>query len=104
MAYPVRPMRKEDIPQVNEIDREAFPTQLPPPNYRHELQNQIARYIVVCDDTRTVEEPAAQTVRACPESHPGSSTTSTVTVLPAVNRRRHPGNYIVGFAGIWVLI
>jgi len=50
-------MRKEDISQVNEIDREAFPTQWPPPNYRRELQNQLARLAVACDDSKPIEEP-----------------------------------------------
>ena len=46
----VRLMRKEDIPQVTEIDREAFPTLWPPANYQRELDNQLAHYIVACDE------------------------------------------------------
>jgi hypothetical protein len=57
LIYSVRPMRKEDIRQVTQIDREAFPTQWPPPNYQHELKNQLARYLVTCDDTKIFEEP-----------------------------------------------
>ncbi|MCK4273446.1 MAG: hypothetical protein KAW90_01040, partial [Dehalococcoidales bacterium] len=55
MAYLIRPMTQEDLAQVNNIDREAFPTQWPPPNYRQELQNKLAHYVVTCDDARTVE-------------------------------------------------
>ena len=50
----VRPMTKEDIAQVTEIDREAFPTQWPPPNYQNELRNHMAFLSVVCDG----EKPA----------------------------------------------
>ena len=100
-SYYIRPMRKEDITQVNEIDREAFPTQWPPPNYRHELQNQLARYIVACDGTKTVEEPEVK-----PE-------TGLYRLASRVRwwftRDRFFGNglppsgrqYIAGFAGTW---
>ena len=37
MLLAVRPMSREDINQVAAIDREAFPTQWPPPNYQNEL-------------------------------------------------------------------
>ena len=57
MACYVRQMRKEDITHVLSIDREAFPTQLPPPNFQHELRNRLAHYIVACDEERTVEPP-----------------------------------------------
>jgi hypothetical protein len=30
-------MGKEDLDQINAIDREAFPSQWPPANYRQEL-------------------------------------------------------------------
>jgi ribosomal-protein-alanine N-acetyltransferase len=101
LTYSVRPMRKEDLPQVMEIDREAFPTQWPPPNYRQELQNHIARYIVVCDDSKTQSEPEVKPAKGLAGlfsrlkryfHHP-----STGKVTPA---RRE---YIAGFAGIWVL-
>ena len=42
LVYYVRPMHKEDVTQVTEIDREAFPTQWPPPNYAHELQSRMS--------------------------------------------------------------
>ena len=61
MVYSVRRMSGEDIAQVTEIDREAFHTQWPPPNYQNELQNRLARYIVACDETKTTEEPEVKT-------------------------------------------
>jgi ribosomal-protein-alanine N-acetyltransferase len=42
----VRPLRAEDIPQVSRIDREAFPTMLPPADFGREMQNPLAHYIV----------------------------------------------------------
>jgi len=56
----VRLMGKEDIAQVTEIDREAFPTQWPPANYQRELENRLAHYIVACDAGKTVEVPGVE--------------------------------------------
>ena len=50
MPYYVRPMCKEDIAQVTEIDQEAFPTTWAPPNYQRELRNRLAHYIVAYKD------------------------------------------------------
>jgi len=100
LPYYVRPMRKEDIAQVNDIDREVFPTQLPPPNYRHELQNKLARYIVVCDEDKTVEGPEVK-----------AATGVVSRVKQLLNSVLFPGDklppsereYVSGFAGIWVM-
>ncbi|MBM4462022.1 MAG: ribosomal-protein-alanine N-acetyltransferase [Chloroflexi bacterium] len=48
--YTVRPMQKEDIPQVSAIDREAFPDQWPPPPFRRDLDNNIVRYLVALEE------------------------------------------------------
>jgi len=102
LTYSIRPMRQEDLAQVITIDREAFPTQWPPPNYRQELQNQLASYIVVCDDTRTFTEP---------EAKPNGLSWLASRIKRWLNRNRSPDDdkslaerqYIVGFAGIWVI-
>jgi len=97
-------MRKEDIAQVNEIDREAFPTQWPPPDYRRELQNPLARLIVVGDEGKTVAEPEVK----APSEKGFSGLASMVRRL--LNRERFFGEkassgnqYILGFAGMWVM-
>lgn len=102
MACYVRPMRKEDIPQVMDIDREVFPSQWPPPNFHHELRNRMAHYMVACDGDKTVEPaPAAS-------SRPGG-------LSGLVSRIRHwlggksdnspppAGHYITGFVGFWAM-
>ncbi|MGD1120119.1 MAG: ribosomal protein S18-alanine N-acetyltransferase [Dehalococcoidales bacterium] len=101
MTYSIRPMSKDDLEQVNEIDREAFPSQWPPANYRQELQNKIAHYIVACDDAKTITlSPTAQKsqagllhrlmfwTRRRPQADPP---------VPAVRK------YIAGFSGLWML-
>ena len=101
----VRLMRREDIAQVTEIDREAFPTLWPPANYQHELQNRLAHYVVACDQDKTVDELE---VKAVPEKR----------LLRLVSRVRQLFNhgrffgdelppsgrqYISGFSGFWIM-
>ncbi len=88
-------MLKEDISQVYEIDREAFPTQWPPPNFAHELQNRMAHYLVVCDASRPLPD------------HPGKSRhwrflgrVFGARTAPAVAPARH---YITGYIGFWLM-
>ncbi|MFC1874729.1 hypothetical protein ACFLY3_01030 [Chloroflexota bacterium] len=50
MPYCVRLMCQGDINQVIEIDREAFPTMLPPANFQRELYSPLAHYIIVCEE------------------------------------------------------
>ena len=103
MNFSIRRMDKEDLEQVTEIDREAFPSQWPPANYKQELQNKTAHYIVVCDETKTIEPPAT----VPPNKKPSiistiipwiKNKTPEKTPLPPV-----PRQYIVGFSGIWMI-
>ncbi len=105
MPYYVRLMRQEDISQAMEIDREAFPTQWPPPNFQHELRNQLAHYIVVCDDQKTVDNPG---VKATSEK----SFTGLVSRLGRLFGGNHSANNeepvpsshcIVGYVGFWIM-
>jgi ribosomal-protein-alanine N-acetyltransferase len=102
LTYSIRPMVKEDLDQVNKIDHEAFPSQWPPANYRQELQNKIAHYIVAYDDTRTADSPAAP-------PHPRFN---LISLLMPWSRRRRLQNaptspvslqYIIGFSGFWMM-
>lgn len=101
MAYKVRPMVKEDLEQVNEIDREAFPTQWPPANYRQELQNKMAHYIVTCDTTRKITVPlSVEKKRGDIKSLFMPWKKERTAVLPEAPE---PQLFIVGFSGIWML-
>jgi len=105
LACYVRLMRREDIAQVTEIDREAFPTLWPPVNYERELKNQLAHYIVACDEGEMVEEPE---VEASLEKDP-SGLASRVRHLFNYNRffshqlPQSGKQYIIGFAGFWIM-
>jgi [ribosomal protein S18]-alanine N-acetyltransferase len=101
LIYLSRPMAKEDLDQVNEIDREAFPTQWPPANYRQELQNKIAYYLVVCDNTRTITPPhLSEKRRGDIMSILMPWKREHIAVLPSIPA---PQFYIAGFSGIWMM-
>ena len=106
LAYYVRLMRREDVAQVTEIDREAFPTLWPPANYQRELNNRLAHYIVVCDSERQVglvseeELPDNRFLRVL------------FRIWRLFNRDRFFGEplppsgteYVAGFCGIWMMV
>jgi hypothetical protein len=49
LPYVVERMRLEDIPQVVDIERQAFPSPWPARAYRYEVtQNRLAHYFVAC--------------------------------------------------------
>ena len=101
----MRLMRREDIAQVSDIDREAFPTLWPPANYHRELQNRLAHYIVACDEEKTVDEPE---VKPPPEK---SFSRLISQVRQLFNHDRFFANepppsgkeYIAGFVGFWIM-
>jgi len=106
LSYYIRPMRKEDIPQVSRIDREAFPTMLPPPNFERELRNQMTHLYVVCDEDKKIDQvdiPVART-----------GTSGLVNRLKRWFNPARPGedntfqpenysDYICGYVGFWVM-
>jgi ribosomal-protein-alanine N-acetyltransferase len=101
----VRPMRREDIAQVSEIDREAFPTEWPPPNFGYELGNKLAHYIVACDEERTVSKLEVETL---PRKGLGGLVSRVKRWFgnnsPSYNEQQElEQHYIIGFAGFWVM-
>ena len=101
----MRLMHKEDINQVTKIDHEAFPTMWPPVNYRHELQNQLAHYIVVCDKKQTVEEPRVKSASQKGFSRLASRVKGLFNYDRFFNRETPSSRqqYIIGFAGFWIM-
>jgi ribosomal-protein-alanine N-acetyltransferase len=104
LPYSLRPMRPEDIAQVSEIDREAFPTIWPPTDYSRELKNPLAYCLVTIDDQKTVPTPQ---VPPAPES----GLARVMYLFRELFKGNRPGtepslsdsHYIVGFASLWVI-
>lgn len=105
MACYVRLMHREDIAQVTEVDREAFPSLWPPTNYERELENRLAHYIVACDEGEGVGESEVE----APLERDPPGLVSRVRRL--FNHNRFFGyelpesgkQYITGFAGFWIM-
>ena len=49
MPYAIRPAREEDLPQLAEIEMEAFPTNRPPTPFKRDLSNRLASILVAYD-------------------------------------------------------
>jgi len=94
----IRPMTKEDVSQVARIDREAFPTEWPPTNFRRELENHMAYYIVAS------EGPVASN----PPHSSEKPTTNLIDRIKNLLKRRSDDSptteeHIIGYSGMWIL-
>jgi ribosomal-protein-alanine N-acetyltransferase len=92
LPYVVERMRPEDIPQVVDIERQAFPSPWPARAYRYEVtQNRLAHYFVA--------RPQAAEVVHEPEVEGG--------LLGRLQTWTHRGQSdrrpIVGYCGFWVM-
>jgi len=108
VSYIIRLMQDKDIPQVLDIDHEAFPTQWPHPTYgifKQELRNRLAYYFVANrpneillettsekTDNRSFKERLHQLKSLLYHSHPFSEP------MPPPSR-----DYIIGIAGFWIM-
>jgi ribosomal-protein-alanine N-acetyltransferase len=96
MPYFVRPMSRDDVPQVTAIDREAFPTMWPPMNYHRELENHLAHYFVVVEKDETVIEAETPTISE------GIAHRVKEWFSPHQDAHGRPEK-VVGFAGFWMM-
>jgi len=103
--YTVRLMRPEDVPQVTEIDREAFPTQWPPPSFSKELNNKLAHYLVI------YEEGDGRKTQVQPPSVLSAKNQGLLSGLrrllgwgePSPRSGTGQADYIVGMVGFWLM-
>jgi len=109
MGYIIRRMRDEDITQVLEIDREAFPSQWPHPTYtsiRQELRNRLACYIVAAQPM----DPKIEDAKQDDDDKRLWHRILRIKYLFGKNRlsgkhKTPPYNdYIVGMAGFWTMV
>jgi ribosomal-protein-alanine N-acetyltransferase len=88
-----------DIPQVVDIERESFQSTWPHATYKRELQNHLARYLVL------VQQPAeGSPTPPVPERHPRAWRD---TMRRLFNLRPPPEptrELILGFMGLWLLV
>jgi len=102
--YTVRPMLPEDLTQVAEIDREAFPTQWPPPSFNKELSNKLAHYLVAYIE-KSGEQTKIQPTSVSPAKTQGLL--SGLRRFLGLGNSTHPGtpqpDYVIGMVGFWLL-
>ena len=94
--YVIRSMKHEDIPQVAQIDREAFPGEWvfrSQSSYKRDLDNSSVRYIVACNK-RDVSESEGQAMQKLP----------WFKRLFSYERHLNVSENIVGFSGFWMMM
>jgi [ribosomal protein S18]-alanine N-acetyltransferase len=94
--YTIRPMELGDIPQVAQIDREAFPGEWvfrSQSAYKRDLDNPFVRYVVACTN-RHISESGDEALPRLP------------WFKRLFNHRHHlnTAEDIIGFAGFWMLM
>ena len=96
--YAVRLMRLEDIPQVNEIDKEAYSDPWSPSKYKRDLLlSRFARYFVAWDDAEP-SKPAEEATTQGGFLWRMRRLLSREEVAPSSNQ------HILGFAGMWFIV
>ena len=94
LPYGLRPMAWDDVDQVSDIEREAFPTLWPGTSYRREMRNRQAEYSVCVHQDERVLLPARPPKR---------------NLLDWLRRRRQepqPGKeeaLLLGYVGQWYM-
>ncbi len=107
----VRPMEERDLNQTAEVEKDAFPTLFPYTPFRRELNNKIARYLVVsrCDP------PESPDLSLPPLPYPAAPNgRPLINRMVSSARRRiwkqrnpswRPGDeFIAGFVGVWHVV
>ena len=97
MSFYSRPMSPEDLPQVKEIDREAFLSAWVQTDFKNELKNPLAHYLVIADEKTKV----------LPEAKAGGFFGLLSRIKQLFTRRAQSPpqaiEYIFGFAGFWMM-
>ncbi len=97
MAYAIRPMRFDDVPQVAQIERESFPAPWSATNFRNELLfNRTAQYIVACAE---LSDPSGLQVTR------GSWLDRLLGQAERVLRKEKATDnlLLLGYAGLWFM-
>lgn len=108
MDYTVRLMHVCDIPQVKEIDREAFPTQWPPTNFSKDLNNGVIRYLVAYEGNGdTCLQAGTEVLEAEVNSSGLLSRIRSIFDKESSSDQRgeiRNGHNILGYAAMWLMV
>ena len=100
----VRPMKTDDIDQVLEVERDAFPTLWPPTPFKREMRNKLARYMVAVDEERV--RPSLNTASEGVGGGLFGWVRKLRRLLTYANREiSYRGvDFVVGYLGIWSMV
>jgi ribosomal-protein-alanine N-acetyltransferase len=103
MPLTIRFMRRQDISQVTEIDHEAFPTEWPPTNFTHELENKLAYYIIAYESQDI--DPQSNLKSSDREKQPGFLDRVRKLFIPSQTPKENQMEEvpILGYAGMWIM-
>ena len=110
MKFGLRPMRLEDVPQVAEIEREAFPTTWPPTPFKKELQNRLASYLVAwAQRDGQMAAPSSSSVNGTFLSKPSPLFQRWVASVrslfsPPPELAQGATEFIAGYVGMWFMM
>jgi len=99
VRYALRPMVPSDISQVMDIERESFPSIWPETTYKRELQNRLARYLVLVQ--HPPERPPTPSAQVRRPWGWRETVRRLLTLRPAPEPTQE---LILGFAGLWLMV
>ena len=108
MNVGVRPFRLEDIRNVAEIERQAFPTLWPPTPFKRELENRLAKYLVAWElrgsrGSHGEEARAEEVVAPAGRSLVGRLWGAIRGQPPSDRLPDQPDSNLKGFVGLWFM-
>ncbi|MDP2727023.1 MAG: ribosomal protein S18-alanine N-acetyltransferase [Dehalococcoidia bacterium] len=96
----IEPMREEDIPQILEIEREAFSLAWSEGAYRRELRwNRLARYLVLRDKSEVAPESLEPMVE-----REGSLGSRILSFLKRSPTQASTNSLVIGYSGQWLMV
>jgi ribosomal-protein-alanine N-acetyltransferase len=108
MTYFVRAMELRDVPQVSQIEREAFPPPWPATDFKRELtSSSLVHYFVACEGSSEWKEKADEMKNTGEPVARGLSLEALKIGLRRLLGRNKvpttPSQFILGFAGLWFM-
>ena len=109
MTYSIRAMELRDVPQVSQIEREAFPPPWPATNFKRELTSNRLTHYFVANEEISEQTEAAPEVEAVNNSSPPKSRLEALRcglrrLFGGSERPAVPSQFILGFAGLWFMV
>jgi len=106
LRYVIRPICEDDVAQISEIDREAFPGESmfrPFKSYKEEIRNSSVHYLVAyTEEPVNLRNIRTEAGRLSWLHHLRPDHKLTTPELQPNNSKY--GQYIIGFVGLWIMV